>query len=108
MILDSGICGIYREMDVSDPGEMPEKEPVKIFESWYGLRGFETSPVWQTEGRQERQVDLKIRIMQCLDIRQNDVAIVAGKKYRIIRAYHGEDEDGPTRITDLSLEVIRP
>ena len=28
--------------------------------------------------------------------------------YRITRAYHGEDEAGPTRITDLTLEVTAP
>ena len=28
--------------------------------------------------------------------------------YEITRAYHGEDDAGPTRITDLTLEVITP
>lgn len=109
MILDTGICTVYREEDISDPGEMPQKGYTKIFESWYGVRNFATAPVWQTEGRKEQKCDLKIRILQNIAIRQNDIAeLPDGKRYRIIRAYHDEDEDGPTRITDLSLEVIDP
>jgi hypothetical protein len=28
--------------------------------------------------------------------------------YRITRAYHGHDDDGPTPISDLTLEVMKP
>ena len=119
MILDTGICTIYREADTSAPGDMPVKGYVIITSGWFGELSFETSPVWQTEGRKEQRADRKIRILQCRAIAQDDVVIVdhegayndrplGSVVYKIIRAYHGKDDDGPTLITDLTLEVISP
>lgn len=115
MILDRGICGVYRAIDIAEPGGMPRKSYNLIAESWYGEMSFETSPRWQTEGRAERVTDKRIRILQCTAIRQNDIVVLhhteppeRQEKYRITRAYHGTDDETTDLITDLTLEVVEP
>ena len=119
MILDSGICTVFRKRDTSQPGAMPTVEYIPIWASWYGELSYETTPNWQTEGRKEVRADERIRVMQCRDIKQNDVVVLEhlsafsersedATVYRIIRAYHGADDDGPAMISDLTLEVIEP
>lgn len=116
MILDKGICTVFRETDVSLPGEMPTVGYVPIWASWYGELSYETSPVWETDGRKEQKADGRIRILQNRGIRQNDTVVLEhlakfseksadAPVYRIIRAWHGTDDDGPTEISDLTLEV---
>ena len=119
MILDTGICTIFRKVDISEPGRMPSVGYVLIGCSWYGRLNYETSPVWQTDGRQEQRVDKKIRILQNTMIAEDDVCILEelasfeersedAVVYRIIRAYHGQDDNSPDLISDLSLEVVQP
>lgn len=129
MILDSGICTVFRETDTSAAtstatvitynGRMPVKGYTPIWASWYGELSFETSPVWQTDGRKELRTDKRIRVMQCTAVKQNDIVVLehlesfaqrsAGATvYRITRAWHGKDDDGPALISDLTLEVVKP
>lgn len=119
MILDSGVLSVFRKTDVSAPGEKPSPVYTLIGQSWYGELSFATSPSRPTEGRQELKMDARVRILQDRSIRQNDVAVLyaltefndhdpALTVYRIIRCYHGQDDSGPTQITDLSLEIIQP
>ena len=119
MILDSGILTVFRKSNTPDLGRMPAPSYTMLHMGWYGRLNFETSPVRPTEGRQEHQTDLRVRILQCLSIRQNDVAVLrqlsvmpdaqAGETvYRITRAYHGTDPDNGALISDLSLEVVEP
>ena len=116
MILDTGICTVFHVHNIAQPGEMPRKAYIPIFQGWYGELSFETSPVWATEGRNEQRVNGRIRILQNRAIAQDDVVILAqgdeylpgSEAYRITRAYHGMDDEGPTPITDLTLEVIAP
>ena len=116
MILDTGICSVFHAYDTAQPGEMPRKGYSLLCQSWYGELSFETSPVWATEGRNEQRVDSRIRILQNRAIAQDDVVVLAQVDdvasdaviYRITRAFHGVDADGPTPITDLTLEVIAP
>ena len=119
MILDSGICTVFRKTDVSTAGSMPTYTYIPIWASWYGELSFETAPVWETEGRKEQKADGRIRILQNRSIAQNDVVVLEhlesfeGRSqtavvYKIARAYHGQDDDGPTQISDLTLEVIKP
>ncbi len=119
MILDSGICTIFRKVDAAMSGEKPKAVYIVIGRSWYGEANFETSPARPTEGRRELRTDARIRVLQNRSIRQNDVVVLremadwndgtAGEPvYRVQRAWHGIDDDGPTPITDLSLEVTRP
>ena len=119
MILDKGIATVYRKTDTAEAGDMPDYSDVMIFQSWYGELNYETSPEWQTDGRKEQHADGRIRILQNRGIAQNDVVILeqlAAYKdrsanaivYRITRAFHGQDDDGPTPISDLTLEVVKP
>ena len=119
MILDKGICTVFRETDAAEAGAMPVKSYTPIWCSWYGELSFETRPEWQTDGRKEQRADGRIRILQNRGIAQDDVVILEQLSaynnrsanavvYRIIRAYHGQDDDGPTQISDLTLEVIKP
>lgn len=119
MILDSGICTVFRKTDVSEPGCMPTYTYLPIWASWYAELSYETAPTWQTDGRKEQRADERIRVLQCRTIRQNDVVVLehlesfaerteGAPVYKVIRAYHGADDDGPTMISDLTLEVIEP
>lgn len=119
MILDTGICTVFRKTDASSPGDKPIPQYTPIWQSWYGEMSYETSPNWQTEGRKERKADGRIRILQDREIAQNDVVVLeeltsfdsrtAGAPvYQITRAYHGIDDEGPTPISDLTLEVYTP
>ncbi len=116
MILDTGICSVFRETDAAQPGGMPRHQYALLTQSWYGELSFETSPARPTEGRQERRTDARIRIHQCREIRQNDIVALyqanaltnGAPAYRVTRAWHGLDDGGPTPVTDLSLEVYTP
>ena len=119
MILDDGICSVFSAKDGADAGEMPAPEYTLLYQSWYGELQFETSPAYPTDGRREQQTDQRVRVMQCRDIRQDDIAVLLDvsalsdapegtPQYRITRCYHGFDDDGVTPITDMSLEDITP
>ena len=117
MILDSGICTIYRKVDISQPGCMPVTGYQLIARGWYKEMSFATSPTWRTEGREEQRADGKIRIWQNRNVNQYDLCVLRDvtdgpteddQLYRITRAYHGTDEDGVDLISDLTLEVVHP
>lgn len=119
MIMDDGICTIFRKTDVSAPGGMPTFGYSPIWASWYGELNFETSPAWPTEGRKELRVDKRIRILQYNLLREDDVVVLehvdswanispGATIYRIARVYHGQDDNRPTKISDLTLEVVKP
>ena len=119
MLLDAGVCTIFRMLDNSGAGDMPSKAYTPVFRSWYGELSFETSPSRPTEGREERKTDARIRVLQNRTLCQGDVVVLADLSefvdladgtpvYRITRAYHGQDDGGPTPITDLTLEVYEP
>ena len=118
MILDTGVCTVFRRKDISEPGGKPTYSWEPFYWSWYAERSFETSPAWPTEGRRDMRTDNRIRIHQNREVTEDDAVILEdleswdarsadSKVYRIQRAYHGLDEDGPVLITDLSLEVMQ-
>lgn len=119
MNLDKGICTVFRKRDAAQPGGMPAFTYDLIYQSWYGEPSFETSPAYPTEKRRELETAARIRVLQNRDLRQHDVVVLrllsaweelqAGEPvYRITRAFHGLDDDGPTEISDLTLEVYTP
>ena len=113
MILDRGLCRIYRRTSVTEPGGKPKSEEEMIFESYYGELNFETGPARPTDKREETQTAARIRILQNRGIRKEDVAELIpfdgtetkAEKYRIARAWHGADDDNGELISDLTLEV---
>ena len=117
MILDSGICTVFRKYDLALSGEMPRPGFAVFWKSWYGELNFETSPQRPTEGREERRTDARIRVQQNRDIRQHDIVVLCnvdrfedaeGPVYEITRAWHGKDDGSPAEISDLTLEVYEP
>ena len=113
MILDTGICTIYRKENTAAPGAKPVFADVAFWWSWYGELSFETAPARPTPDREEVQTDARVRIMQNRHIANHDrveLKPVVGLPllYEVTRAYHGRDEDSGELITDLSLEVIKP
>lgn len=113
MILDRGLCRIYRRNSTTEPGGKPKSEDELIFESYYGELSFETGPVRPTEKREETQTAARVRILQNRGIRKEDVAELIPfdgtetktEKYRIARAWHGTDDQSGEAISDLTLEV---
>lgn len=113
MILDRGMCVIYRKTSTTKPGGKPTATAAAIHESYYAELSFETAPARPTEGREETNTAARVRILQNRDIRNQDLAELVPfdgttqktEKYRITRAYHGEDAESGEPITDLTLEA---
>ena len=113
MILDRGVCKIYRKTSTTTPGGKPTFTEAVIHESYYGELSFETAPARPTEKREETRTAARVRILQRRDIRNDDAAELTpfdgteakAVKYRITRAWHGDDPDSGEPITDLTLEV---
>lgn len=119
MNLDKGVCSVFRREDSAQSGDMPRWTYTLYYQSWYGEPDFATSPAWPTDKRRENRTDARIRVLQNRDIRENDAVVLRAvrswaettqddKEYRITRAWHGQDDDGPTLITDLSLMEVSP
>lgn len=112
MILDKGICTIYRKTPSVTSGAMPTYTDTKIGEYWYGELNFETAPGRPTPDREEVRTDARIRILQDRSINNHDRVTLAAasgvKTYEVTRAYHGRDDESGEPITDLSLEVVQP
>jgi len=96
MILDAGICTIYRVR----PGR-GEASPVAGLEpsyvNWYGLLRYESG-----SGAETGDITQKIRIHDA-DVAEFDIAVIAEKPWRITRVYHGVDDDNHQPIADVTL-----
>lgn len=116
MILDDGICTIFRKENVAKPGNMPVYEYKPISRHWYKELEFANVQTYPTTGREETQTDARIRILQDRRVTNHDVVVLANvqrmddvlKAYEVTRAYHGKDDDSSERITDLTLMRVRP
>ena len=119
MMLDCGVCAVFRRQETAQPGAMPRAGYALLVRGWYGELSFETAPVRPTPGREENKTAARIRILQCRAIRKGDVVVLSdiddfsareacAQVYRITRAYHGKDDKSGALISDLSLEVITP
>lgn len=113
MILDKGICTIYRKVNVAGPGEKPRFTDDAYWWSWYGELSFETAPARPTDAREEVRTDARIRILQNREINNHDrveLKRADGEMlaYEVTRAYHGRDDESGELITDLNLEVYEP
>lgn len=116
MILDTGICTIFRKVDVAQKGNMPKYEHRLLSKHWYKELAFETAPSYPTEGREEVQTDARIRILQDRRLANHDVLVMANVPrvedvliaYEITRAYHGKDDESGEMITDLTLRRTNP
>lgn len=118
MILDTGICTVFRAKNRAMSGYMPTRSWEKIGKSWYKELSFSTEPKLETEKREETRTDQRIRVHQMRYLRKEDHVVLADVNeypsledhtiYRIERAYHGQDDDTPALISDLSLTEVSP
>ena len=111
MILDTGICKVYRKTNIAGVGAMPVYQDTLIAEGWYGELNFETAPLRPAGPRENVRTDTRVRILQNRQINNHDRVLLSaedGVVYEVTRAYHGTDADNGEPITDLSLEVVTP
>ncbi len=101
MILDSGICSIFR---------MGERTFVRIAASWYRELSFETQPSKENVS-DGVQTGARIRIHEVREVARGDVLVLRDVTtlgmfdayFEVVRAYHGQDEENGQPITDLTL-----
>ena len=104
MLLDAGICGVYHQENIAVPGDKPVITPKKDCDAWFAELDFQTNPKFSTEKQEDVQVDRRIRILQNRNVDTQYLFSINGEKYKVIRAYHGKDEESGELITDLSLQ----
>lgn len=118
MILDTGICEVYQKRNTASKGSKPVYTDVLVHESYYSELNFETSPARPTENREEINTAARVRILQNRSIANHDRVKLkkfdsaerpeGEELFEITRAWHGTDEDSGEKITDLTLEVVKP
>lgn len=114
VLLDTGICTIFRKVDVSEPGGMPTFAYKLKTKAWYGQLDFATEQEWPTEGREESEIAARIRILQDRQLSNHDAVVLADvdeiddyvQVLEVTRAYHGHDDDSGELITDLTLKAV--
>lgn len=125
MILDSGICTIFKKTDVSEPGGMPTYALKVRTKAFYGLLDFATEQEWPTEAREETEIAARIRVLQDRQITNHDAVVLedidAGETamtaeelhetydvqvLEVTRAFHGHDDETGEPITDLTLKAV--
>lgn len=108
MILDSGICSIYAIDNGAESGNLPTDKPRFKFQSWYGELSFETSAARPLPQQEAVKIAGRVRIHQNRSISNQDVIVFdsTAEQFRIVRAFHGMDEDNGELITDLTYERL--
>ena len=117
MILDRGICKVFRKTNTAEAGSKPTWTDGLFHESYYGELNFETAPARPTEHREEINTAARVRILQNRGINNHDrVKLIRfdssqrpedDEVFEVTRAWHGKDEDSGEEITDLTLEVVK-
>lgn len=116
MVLDSGLCSVFRKVDTTKGVGMPRYEYQLMHQSWYGKLEFATGETYPTEFREEVKCDLRIRITQNDRINNHCTVVMAmqaemdatAEYYNVTRAWHGHDTESGELITDLTLERVVP
>jgi len=106
VILDSGICSIYKITNTAAPGDMPNETLVLISNCWYGELSFESSPVQLTESLEQVEIAQRIRILQNRQIAEKAIVAIDGDQYQVERVYAGKDSDTNEAIMDLNLSRV--
>lgn len=102
MLLDSGICTIYKLIesngDVNQAYCLREKS-----RHWYKELTVGYGRYYEAR-RSNESIDRSLRIWRDDDIAATDICEAGGKRYRIRQIQPREDEDG-LMVTDLALEL---
>ena len=118
MLLDSGIMTLYRQSNVSQPGEMPEYTWTEIWRSFYGEKTVGVNRYYTAKAHDD-QTDMLIAVQRNRDISPATDRIGIDRKYfgmepiegdnnlyfRITQVQQAADEDG-LPMTDLALERV--
>lgn len=98
MLLDSGICSVYKLVGNSISGSLELKSSHYYGEKTVGvIRYYEAK-------RSDSRIDRLIRVWRDESIVATDICVlVDGKQYEVIQAAHLLDENG-LKVTDISLE----
>ena len=103
MILDSGICKIYRLTNTAGAGNMPNETKALVAELWYGELSYESSPVRNTESQEQVEIATRIRVLRNRSIAEKAIVEIGTESYQVERVYNGVDQESGEQICDLSL-----
>ena len=106
MILDSGICLVYKITNTAAAGEMPNETLSLIGQYWYGELSFESSPVQLTESLEQVEIAQRIRILQNKSMHKKTVVKIGSDQFYVERIFHGSDQESGELISDLSLSRV--
>jgi len=106
MILDTGMCSIYKITNTAPAGAKPKDGLVLISQQWYGELAFGSEPIDHTESLQQVEITQRIRVLQNRSITKKAVVAIGADQYQVERLYHGTDNESGERITDLSLSRV--
>lgn len=104
MLLDAGICIIYRSENAAPSGDMPKEAWAERSQHWYGELTVGVTR-YRAALKDNERADLLLRIWRDRDIRTTDRCMVDGALYKINQVQHRTDEDG-LLVTDLELERL--
>lgn len=96
MILDAGICMIFRVNGSGRGIDSPTAGMPVVYRNWFGLL--------HCESKAGGISSCKIRVHDA-DIQEFDIAAFGGKNWIVTRAYHGYDDDNGQPIADLTLDT---
>lgn len=109
MILDKGICKVYRLEDISAPGDMPKERLVQFHESWFGELDFASNSDQKTQYREDVITSARIRIYQNREITNLNAVTLSTdpeKRFEVTRVYHSRDDESGEPISDLNLKAV--
>lgn len=92
MILDKGICTLYKVSNSAAAGAMPVQSLTKIADHWFADLEFEAAMFMDTDNSEQILVEKKIRILQNLNVLKGTVIKIDSDYYKVVRVYHGKDE----------------
>ena len=105
MVLDSGVVTLYRQVLISENGDMPDYDWQPFWESYFGSKTVGVTRYYIAKAQNDN-IDLLIEVQRNEDISAaTDCAKISDKWYRITQIQHLTDDDG-LPVTDLSLERI--
>jgi hypothetical protein len=103
MILDTGLCNIYRLTNTAAAGDMPTETPELLAQLWYGELSFESSPIQNTESQENIEIAMRIRVLRTRNVCEKAVVRIGADDYQVERVYNGVDKESGELISDLSL-----
>lgn len=118
MLLSSGIMAIYRQRQVSQPGDMPQYEWRFVWQSYYGEKTVGINRYYTAKAHDD-QTDMLIEVQRNRDISTANDRVGIDRQYlgmesvdgdnniyfRITQIQHVFDDDG-LPMTDLALERV--